>query len=186
MDHMLKQESLKRSNGITKGLIILCALLATTTFLLALTIMNKEETFVVIPTHAPDTRIHVSSKGYASTYLKSWGYHVISTLMTTSPDTVDQQIEELETISSSNENLAAFFKEHKNFIKGSDVYCVFFPKGFVAEEQNSLLVRGTFRYWMGGSDKPVTQDKTYRITYKTGPKNVILLGGVEEAGGADA
>lgn len=186
MDHGFKQESLKTSNSISKGLIILCALLGATTFILSLTLMNKTETFVVIPTHAPDTRIAVSSKGYGTTYLQSWGYHVISTLMTTSPDTVDAQIEELETISSSNDMLASFFREHRAFIKGSDVYCVFFPKEFVAEETNSLLIRGTFRYWLGGADKPVTQDKTYRIRYKTGPKNVILLEGVEEAEGRDA
>lgn len=187
MDHMIKTASLKTSQSMVKGLLILCGVLSASTLLLSLILFNKGETFVVIPTHAPDTRMEISSKGYGMTYLKSWGYHVLGTLMTTSPDTVEQQVSELEAISSSNVMLEAYFKDHIRFIKGSDVSCVFFPKDVKhldEDHSQSLLIQGTFRYWLGGSDKAVTQDKTYKLSYKTGPHNVLLLDGIEEQGHA--
>ena len=94
---------------------------------------------------------------------------------------VDAQIEEIKVITTDNPSLAEFLTKHKEFVKSSNIESVFFPKTIEFEtDNNSILVSGNFRYWLGSSEKPISQEKTYKLTYKRGMKDLLLLKEVQE------
>jgi conjugal transfer pilus assembly protein TraE len=184
MNHFFKQESLKEILRYNKQILIICIFLAITSLLLTIKIFTSNEKWVLIPITEPEKRIIISSKGYSQNYLKEWAYHVMQTLMTTSYDTVDAQIEEIKVITTNNPLLVEFFNKHKEFVKSSNIESVFFPKKIEFEiNNNSILVSGNFRYWLGSSEKPISQEKTYRLTYKRGVKDLLLLKEVKDVTG---
>ena len=181
MNHLFKQESLKEIVKYNKNLLIICMVLSSISLLLTIKIFTSSERWVLIPITEPDKRIIISSKGYSQNYLKEWAYHVMQTLMTTSHDTVDAQIEEIKVITTDNPSLAEFLTNHKEFVKSSNIESVFFPKKIEFEtDNNCILVSGNFRYWLGSSEKPISQEKTYKLTYKRGMKDLLLLKEVQE------
>ncbi|KJW03728.1 traE family protein [Orientia tsutsugamushi str. Sido] len=76
----------------------------------------------------PDRKMTVSSKNYHETYLKEWAIYVTKLLFTTSPNEVERQIADMKVASSNTESLNKFFHDHLQFVKGSNVSSVFFPK----------------------------------------------------------
>ncbi|KJV53985.1 putative conjugative transfer protein [Orientia tsutsugamushi str. Gilliam] len=48
--------------------------------------------------------------------------------MTTSPNEVERQIANMNVVFSNTESLNKFFQNHLQFVKGSNVSSVFFPK----------------------------------------------------------
>ncbi|KJV75175.1 conjugal transfer protein TraE [Orientia tsutsugamushi] len=70
----------------------------------------------------------ISSKNYHETYLKEWAIYVTKLLFTTSPNDVERQIADMKVASSNTESLNKFFHDHLQFVKGSNVSSVFFPK----------------------------------------------------------
>jgi conjugal transfer pilus assembly protein TraE len=179
MNHFFKQQSLQEIVKYNKLLLGCCCFLSVSTFVLGIKILFTEERWVLVPANDVEKRIQISSKGYSEVYLKEWAYHVMQTLMSASYDTVDHQVEELKAISSNSSELSGMLKKHADFIKGSNVQSVFFPKG-VSFEENAVVVSGLFRYWLGSSEKAISQERSYRLTYKRGPRDVILLKEVKE------
>ena len=192
MNHLFKQQSLQELVQYNRWLLGLCGLLAVATLILSIQVLRKDERWILIPATAPEKRMELSSKGFGETYLKNWASYVMQTLMTTSYDTIDSQIDEIKVISSRSEVLVDFFKKHSAFVKSSNIQAVFFPKKVtigqsLADESmpaDSVEVSGLFRYWLGSSDKVVSMEKTYRLTYKRGPNDVLLLKNVEERANA--
>lgn len=179
MKHLFKQQALKNLIKYNQWLLIICGLLSATTVLLGLHTLNQQERWVLIPMDNTDKRMIVSSKGYSEVYLREWAFSVMQTLMTTSFDTVESQVESLKLIASSSTELNQFFKKHTDFVKGSNIQSVFFPKK-TTFTTNAVLVSGLFRYWLGASETGVSQEKTYRLTYKRGIKDALLLKDVKE------
>jgi conjugal transfer pilus assembly protein TraE len=179
MNNLFKQQALKDVVKYNNRLLVCCILTSFVALILSIKVLTAEEKLVLIPTHDVDKRIVISSKGYTKLYLQEWAYHVMQTLMTASSDTVDRQVEELKLISANSQELHATFKKHIDFMKGSNVQSVFFPKGAEFEE-TAVVVSGMFRYWLGSSEKCISQEKSYRLRYKRGPNEIILLKSVEE------
>jgi conjugal transfer pilus assembly protein TraE len=179
MKHFFKQESLQEIVNYNQRLLMVCILLGATSLLLAIKSFSSKEKWVLIPATTPDKKLLVSSRGYSEVYLQEWSMYVMQTLMTTSSDTVDRQVDELAVLSGSGVDLAKFFSKHREFVKGSNIQSVFFPKK-VEVFDGSVLVSGLFRYWLGTSDKPVSQERTYRLTYKRGSRDILLLKDVVE------
>lgn len=179
MRHLFKKQALKDLIKYNQWLLTACVCLSITTGLLSLNALISCERWVLVPAVNPERRLHFSSQGYAKTYLKEWATYVMQTLMTTSHDTVEAQVEELKVISSNSTALNQFFKKHTEFVKGSNITSVFFPKSVIFEE-TAVLVSGLFRYWLGSSEKVISQEKTYRLTYKRGTSDILLLKNVKE------
>lgn len=179
MNHLFKKQALKDLVKYNQWLLVSCSFLALSNLILSFLVFHSEEKWVLIPSSDPNNHINVSSKGYSETYLKEWAFYVMQTLMTTSHDTVDAQIEELKVVSSSSDALNHFLKKHGEFVKGSNIQSVFFPKS-VKLEESAVLINGLFRYWLGSSDKVISLEKNYRLTYKRGPKEILLLKEVKE------
>lgn len=179
MKQLFKQESMKEIVRYNQRLLIICVLLAVTSLLLAFKTFTSSETWVLVPAVSPDKRMTVSSKGYSKIYLQEWATYIMQTLMTTSSHTIDAQVSELKVISGNSHDIARFLSKHIEFVKGSNIQSVFFPKK-VEFQKNAVLVSGLFKYWLGSSEKPISQEKTYRLTYKRGPKNILLLNNVTE------
>ena len=179
MRHLFKEQSLKTLVKYNQGLLLTCVFLSIALLILSLNIFFRQEKWVLIPATDPDKHITVLSRGYSEIYLKEWAIYIMQTLMTTSIDTVDRQVEDLKKVSSSSKDLNEFFKKHIQFVKGSNIQSVFFPKS-VTFENGNIKVSGLFRYWLGSSDKVISQEKTYILTYKRGPKDVLLLKTVKE------
>lgn len=179
MNHLFKEQSLKTLIKYNQRLLLVCIVLSVSLLILIVNVVNRQEKWVLIPATDVEKRLTVLSKGYSETYLKEWAIYVMQTLMTTSCDTVDRQIEDLKVVSSSSQDLDDFFKKHLQFVKGSNIQSVFFPKSVIVEQSN-IKVSGLFRYWLGSSDQSVSQEKTYLLTYKRGPKDILLLKTVKE------
>lgn len=179
MNQWFKQESLQEIVKYNQRLLLICLMLGITTLLLAFKTFTSSETWVLVPALSPDKRLTVSSKGYSKVYLQEWATYIMQTLMTTSSDTVEMQVEELKVISGNSHEIARFLSKHIEFVKGSNIHSVFFPKKVEFEKQ-AVLVSGLFRYWLGSSEKPVTVEKTYRLTYKRGPRDILFLKNVTE------
>lgn len=180
----IKQQNLGLMNKQSKALLGVSGLLACSTLVLSSALLTKEEKWVVLPMASPDKRIELSSKGYGQVYLNTWASHVLETLLTCSKDTVEKQIEELRAISSrSSTVLESYFQKHIDFIKGSHISSVFFPKS-TKVEGNAVTIRGLYRYWLGDEDKSHSLEKSYRLHYRQGARDVLLLDSIEEV--ADA
>ena len=187
MNYLFKQQSLKELVQFNRCLLFICSFLVITTCILTVLLGQKEERWILIPATNPDQRMEISSKGFSETYLKNWASYVMQTLMTTSNDTIDAQIEEIQVISSNSEELTRFFKKHKSFVKGSNIHSVFYPKTIdvqidaaTGNFNDEVLVSGLFRYWLGGGEKAVSLQKTYSLTFKRGSHDVLLLKNVVE------
>ncbi|XVN43636.1 MAG: TraE/TraK family type IV conjugative transfer system protein [Candidatus Rickettsia vulgarisii] len=161
-----------------KRLLLITLLLTITSLLGIIKTVTKEEKWLLIPAIEPDRRMMVSSKTYHETYLKEWAVFVMKGLFTTSPEEVERQIADIKVVSSNTEQLEKFFKEHLQFVKGSNVCSVFFPKRTKITE-DGVLISGTFRYWFS-ENRHIATDKTYLLTYKRGANHLLLLTGVKE------
>lgn len=179
MKHFFRQQSLQDLIKYNRQLLLITAVLAVSTFAAVVSLIFKDESWVFIPMNAPSQRISVSSNLYHESYLKEWGIFVMKELFSTSPSEVEAGVANLQVISSDTKELRAFYKEHLNFILGSNVSCAFFIKSSKVVE-NGVLVTGTFRYWFSSSEKDLALEKTYLLRYKRGIKKLLLLTGVEE------
>lgn len=178
MNHLFKQTSIQKLVKYNQGLLLIAILLTISNLLGIVKIINKEEKWLLIPAIEPDRRMIVSSKNYHETYLKEWAIFVMKELFTTSVEEVERQIADMKVVSSNTEQLEKFFQEHLQFVKGSNISSVFFPKK-VKVIEDGVLISGTFRYWFG-ENKHIAADKTYLLTYKRGTNHLLLLTGVKE------
>ena len=179
MKQLFKQQALKDLMQYNRWLLIITAVLAVTSALLTLKVVNQQERWVMIPMNDTSKRMVVSSKGYSEIYLREWAFDVMQTLMTTSHDTIEAQVESVKLIARDSTALNQFFKQHISFVKGSNIHSVFFPKK-VTFPVSEVCVSGLFRYWLGSSAESISQEKTYCLTYVRGPKEVLLLKDVKE------
>ncbi|MFV9930620.1 MAG: TraE/TraK family type IV conjugative transfer system protein [Rickettsia endosymbiont of Haemaphysalis japonica] len=180
MDHLFKPSSIQELVQYNKRLLFITLLLACTCLLGMIKVITKEEQWLLIPAIEPDRRMIVSSKSYHETYLREWAVFVMKELFTTSPEEVERQIADLKVVSSNTEQLDKFFKEHLQFVKGSNVSSVFFLKKTKITE-DGVLINGTFRYWFS-ENKHISADKTYLLSYKRGANHLLLLTGIKEEG----
>jgi conjugal transfer pilus assembly protein TraE len=188
MNHLFKQQSIQELVQYNRWLLAFSGLLTLAVFILSVLLFSKDERWILIPATSPDQRLELSSKGFGETYLKAWASYVMQTLMTTSNDTIDTQIDEIKVISNNSEALTDFLEKHRSFVKGSNIQSVFFPKKITVGQSltdpsqltDVVVVSGLFRYWLGTSEQVVSLEKTYRLTYKRGPNDVLLLKNVEE------
>ncbi|WP_342271081.1 TraE/TraK family type IV conjugative transfer system protein [Candidatus Tisiphia endosymbiont of Parasteatoda lunata] len=178
MEQLFKQSSIQQLVKYNKHLLLVTVLLAITSLLATIKLISKEEKWVLIPAIEPDRRMIVSSQNYHETYLQEWAIFVMKGLFTTSPEEVERQIADMKVVSSSTEQLDKFFQEYLQFVKGSNVSSVFFPKK-VKITDDGVLIQGTFRYWFG-ENKHIATDKSYLLTYKRGTNYLLLLTGIKE------
>lgn len=179
MRQLFKQQSIQDLVKYNSYLLITCLLLSIAVFIAIVALLNKEDKWVIIPATEPEHKITISSKMYSETYLRAWAVFVMKELFTTSPAEVERQVADLKVISSATDQLTKFFSEHLEFVKGSRVNSVFFPRN-VKAVSGGVLISGSFRYWFDGSDKQVTEEKTYLLTYKRAARQLLLLTNVEE------
>ncbi|HJD59280.1 MAG TPA: type IV conjugative transfer system protein TraE [Rickettsia endosymbiont of Omalisus fontisbellaquei] len=178
MEHLFKQSSLQEIVRYNKYLLITSALLALALLISTISLVTKEEKWVLVPALEPDRRMIISSKTYNETYLREWAIFVMKELFTTSPEEVEKQVADMKVISRNSPSLEKFFEEHLKFVKGSNVSSVFFPKK-VKIIKEGVIVEGTFRYWFGAS-KDFASEKSYILEFKRGKNGLLLLTNVEE------
>ncbi|KJV72467.1 conjugative transfer protein [Orientia tsutsugamushi] len=180
MNHLFKQNAIQELVKYNKCLLSVTILLAAANIIAIMAAITKEEKWLLIPAMEPDRKMTVSSKNYHETYLKEWAIYVTKLLFTTSPNEVERQIANMKVASSNTESLNKFFHDHLQFVKGSNVSSVFFPKK-IEVIKDGVLISGTLRYWFSDS-KDIAVDKTYLLTYKQTPNYLLLLTGVKENG----
>lgn len=178
MHHLFKQLSVQELVRYNKYLLLITVLLAVTSLLATIKAVSKEEKWLLIPAIEPDRRMIISSQNYHETYLKEWAIFVMKGLFTTSPEEVERQIADMRVISSTTSELEKFFVEHLQFVKGSNVSAVFFPKK-TEVVSTGVMIQGTLRYWFG-DNRHVAVDKSYLLTYKRAANHLLLLTGITE------
>ena len=179
MNHWFKQQSIQELVRYNKYLLISTAIISVLALLLGIALINKEERWLLIPAIEPERRMIVSSNIFHESYLKEWAIFVMKGLFITSPEEVERQVADMKVISSSGAELEKFFAEHLQFVKGSNVTTVFFPKSSTVTAEG-VLIKGTFRYWFGGSDRQIAAEKSYLLSYKRGANKLLLLTNIRE------
>nr|WP_275248779.1 TraE/TraK family type IV conjugative transfer system protein [Orientia tsutsugamushi] len=140
-----KQNAIQELVKYNKCLLSVTTLLAAANIIAIMATITKEEKWLLIPAIEPDRKMTVSSKNYHEPYLKEWAIFVMKGLFTTSPNDVEIQIADMKVVSSDTESLNKFFHDHLQFVKGSNVSSVFFPKK-VEVIKDGILISGTLRY----------------------------------------
>lgn len=179
MKHWFKQEAIQDLVKYNRILLMVTCFLGLSTLLMTIVLINKDEKWVLIPSVDVERKMTVSSNMFHESYLKEWAEYVMKELFYTSPERVEGQVANIKIISKSNVHLEKFFKEHLQFVQGSNVSCAFFPKAYKLGKEG-VLVKGAFRYWFGGSDKQVVSEKIYLLSYERGIRGVLLLTGLQE------
>ena len=179
MNHRFKLQSIQELVKYNRYLLISTAIISVLALLLGIALLNREERWVLIPAVEPERRMIVSSQIFHETYLKEWAIFVMKGLFITSPEEVERQVADMQVVSSSTPELDKFYREHLQFVRGSNVSSAFFPKSTKVTPEG-VLIKGTFRYWFGGSDKNIAADKTYLLSYKRGANQLLLLTNVKE------
>lgn len=178
MDYIFQQTTIRDLIKYNKALLLITVLLAASNVITIIAVISKEERWLLIPAIEPDKRMIISSHNYHETYLKEWATFVAKGMFTTSPNEVERQIADMRVIASSTTELDEFFAKHLEFVKGSNVSSVFFPKQ-VKLVQNGVLISGTLRYWFANG-KDIAVDKQYLLTYKRGANHLLLLSGIKD------
>lgn len=170
-------KSLRQENLLLQISVLVLSCLCT--FLVVL-IFAREDRWVLIPMNMPEKRMVVTNEGVTAGYLREWAQFVAERLFNASSETVESQIDSLRVLASRNDALDDFFKKHTSFVKGSNIESAFYPSGFKVFP-NAVQVKGLFKYWVGSKgEQPISQQKTYRFTFKRGVNDLILLKNVEE------
>ena len=178
MDYLFRKATIREFVKYNKGLLLITMLLALSNIITIVTLVNKEERWLLIPAIEPDRRMIISSRNYNETYLKEWAIFVAKGLFTTSPEEVERQVADMKVVSSNTKQLDEFFAQHLEFVKGSNVSSVFFPK-MVEVVKDGVLISGTLRYWFANG-KDVALDKQYLLTYKRAANYLLLLSGIQD------
>lgn len=179
MKHSIKTTSIQELVRYNKYLLITCVILSMSTLISLISVISKEERWVLVPALEPDRKLSISSQGYHETYLSEWAIFVMKNLFTTSPMEVERQVADLKVVSSATTELEQFFKDHIRYVQGSQISSVFFPKKIEVVERG-VRVSGTFRYWFGEDQKDVALEKSYLLSYKQGRRDLLLLTNVTE------
>lgn len=179
MNHKWKTESLKDVVKYNGYLLSAVLILSGACLLLSFALMDKEEKWVAIPMNDIDNKMEISNTNLYPSYLKPWATYLAKELFTTSPEEVEKQHAQIQKVSSSNKELKSFFNKQLAFVQGSNASSVFYVKSSKLVE-GGVLVTGTFHYWFAGSDKKVTMEKSYLLSYRQAARGLILLDNVEE------
>lgn len=138
-----------------------------------------EQRYLLIPTSNIEKRMEVSDRKLYPSYLGEWAKDISTMMFTTTPDTVVRQMADVRKVSVSNMVLEGFLEQQQQFVQGSGVSCVFYPKATQAVE-GGVIVEGTFHYWFGGKSEKVSMEKKYLLSYEDSGRGLVLLSGVEE------
>lgn len=180
MRHFWKKQSLEEVVRYNKGLLMIVLVLSALSLVLAISLTQKEEKWILVPALDIDRKFEVTNKNFHESYLKEWARSVVREMFTTSPHEIDSHVADIRRYSSSNKDLDNFFQSQMSFIKGSNVSSVFYFKSAVPVGNTQVEVTGTFHYWFADSQEKIAEEKSYLISYKRTARGLILLTNIEE------
>ncbi|MDG1437085.1 MAG: TraE/TraK family type IV conjugative transfer system protein [Rickettsiaceae bacterium] len=185
MNHQWKTSSLQEVVKYNKYLLLSVVVLSVLSLILALSLVDKEEKWVLIPSDNIENKMEVSNTKLYPSYLKPWARSIARAMFTTSPEEVEEQHAEIRKISSSNKELLKFFAEQLAFIKSNNASSVFYVKE-AKLAKDGVIIKGTLHYWFAGSEKKVALEKSYLISYRETSRGLILLNNIEDCNKLDA
>lgn len=143
---------------------------------------QKEERWILIPQMDTDHRIPLGSDSYSDEYLRTWAGSITGDLYTVNPVTADEKARRfLEVAATSYGSLKDDILKSTKKIKSEKLSTVFYPKTFEIDRGTSkVLVRGEFLTFFGRDKAPVSREVTFALTYKKGPRGIILVENLEE------
>ena len=179
MNHRWKLASLQEVVKYNRWLLVSVVVLSILSLILTVSLLNKEEKWVIFPSDNIENKIEVSNTKLYPSYLKAWAKSIARAVFTTSPDEVLDQHMDIRKISSSNKELKEFFAKQLAFVQGSNASSVFYVKE-TKLVTSGVLVTGTLHYWFAGSNEKVALEKSYLLSYKEAAKGLVLLTNIEE------
>jgi conjugal transfer pilus assembly protein TraE len=179
MNHQWKNSSLQDLVKYNKWLLACLVTVSFLALILGITVVNKEDRWVIIASNDIDNRVEISNKELYPSYLKSWAIDIARKIFITSPEEVVNQHAEIRKIAASTKELSQFFTDQLQFVKGNNASSVFYAKSAVPV-RGAVIVRGTLHYWFGDSPEKIALEKSYIISYKKAARGLILLSNIEE------
>ena len=143
---------------------------------LTLKIWKQEEHWILIPQIETDHRLPLSSSQYSEAYVLEWADSLVRNFLTVNPQTVDRRLYELLLLAEQSSALQEYVKKEVKALKQDNVSTVFYPKEHSLNAQTQKVwVKGEHQTYFGRDKAPISREKTYVVTWKRGPRGVILL-----------
>ncbi len=178
MKRLFEKLSLQHSNTLVKQLMGACLGLVLICLLVVVKLIMGETHVVLVPQYKSSQPLNVRTDMFCEAYVAKWAEGVLLHLLTISPETVDERIDDTLRIAagSSVGSLRDQLVREATRIKRDHVSTVFYPKDTHVDSKNrTVTVTGQFHTWFGVDQKPVIQPKTWRLMWKRGHQGVILL-----------
>ncbi len=179
MNHKWKTTSLQEVVKYNKYLLLATVVLSILCLLLSISLLSKEEKWVLVPSDKTDNTMEISNTRLYPSYLKPWAKSIAREMFTTSPEEVMEQHTQIRKISASNNELTKFFAKQLAFVRGNNASSVFYVKD-AKLAKGGVVVNGTLHYWFAGSDEKIALEKSYLISYHEAARGLILLKNIEE------
>lgn len=179
MNDKWKRASMQELIKYNRYLLISLVCLSVMSVMLCVKAFSQEQRYVLIPMSNIEKHMEVSDKKLYPSYLAEWAKDISTMLFTTTPDLVARQMADVRKVSASNIELEKFLEGQQQFVQGSTVSCVFYPKK-TEPVDGGVVVHGTFHYWFGNKAEKVSMEKKYLLSYEDSGRGLILLSGVEE------
>lgn len=170
--HTSVREALRRRNFS----YVISGVLLVSNLILAVKVWRQEEHWILIPQIETDHRLSLSSSHYSDGYVLEWADSLVRNFLTVNPQTVDRRLYELLLLAEKSSFLAERLKKEAKVLKQDNVSTVFYPKEHhLNQHTRQVWVRGEHQTFFGRDKAPVSREKTYVVTWKRGPRGVILL-----------
>ena len=139
-------------------------------------VWKQEEHWILIPQIETDHRLPLSSTHYSEAYVLEWADSLVRNFLTVNPQTVDRRLYELLLLAEQSSALQERFKKEAKALKQDNVSTVFYPKEHnLNHETHQVWVKGEHQTYFGRDKAPISREKTFVVTWKRGPRGVILL-----------
>lgn len=178
MKRVFEKLTLAHTHKLVHKLIGVIFLLTGLCILLCIRLLTADTHMILVPQYRHTKTLSLSTSNFSEIYIKEWAEGVLLHILTLSPETVDDRIQDVARITAASfqGHLKEQLQEEASRIKRDGVSTVFYPKQTTVNiSAKTVHVEGQFHTWFGRDAQPVVQNKIWVLQWKQGPQNVILL-----------
>lgn len=176
-------KSLLQNKYLTKAIqqrnysYIVSSILLLSNVMLVAKVLFMEEHWVLVPQFDTDHRIPLRRSDFSDEYIREWSEGVITRILTANEANIEHRIHQFLILTTESHNsLRKKLKDDAKRMKEERISTAFYPKHFTINRTQSLIhIKGEFQTFFGGDKKPISQEKTFALVWKTGPRGLLLI-----------
>lgn len=177
MKALLQNKYLTRAIQQRNYAYVVSSVLLLSNLMLVSKVIFTEEQWVLVPQFDTDHRIPLRRSLYSNEYITNWAEGLLVSILTSNESTIDRRIQEFLILTTESHNrLRKKLKEDAKRMKEDRISTAYYPKHFTINRSKSLVhIKGEFQTFFGGDKKPISQEKTFALVWKSGPRGLLLI-----------